>query len=100
MRCPSELADILLDILQTGILRIRTFAWQGRSEVCAIESDHIHNIPNLIMNYSSERLCYYWDTERAEYTRQVSGEDLDAWIALWQRLGQKIEAIGALTTQR
>ena len=52
------------------------------------------------MNYSPEKLCYYWDIERAEYIRQVSAEDLDAWIALWQRLGQKIEAIGALTAQR
>src|SRR5271166_3827485 len=100
MHCPTEIDNILLCILQTGIMRIRTLAWQGRIEFCAIESDHIHNIPNLIMNYSHEKLIYYWDIERPEYVRQVSTEHSDDWVALWQRLGQEIEAIGVLTPPR
>ncbi|MBV8128821.1 MAG: hypothetical protein JO114_14330 [Planctomycetaceae bacterium] len=100
MHCPAEIATILLCILQTGLMRIRTLAWQGRAELCAIESDHIHNIPNLIMNYSPEKLFYYWDIERPEYIRQVSTEHSDGWDALWRRLGQEIEVIGVLTTPR
>ena len=100
MHCPAEIADILLCILQTGVMRIRTFAWQGRTELCAIESDHIHNIPSLIMNYSLEKLFYYWDIERPEYIRRVATEHSDGWDALWRRLGQEIEVIGVLTTPR
>ena len=100
MHCPAAIANILLCILQTGLLRIRTLAWQGRTELCAIESDHIHNIPNLIIDYSPEKLSYYWDIERPEYIRQVSTEHSDSWDALWRRLGQEIEVIEALTTPR
>ena len=100
MHFPTEIANILLCILQTGLMRIRTLAWQGRAELCAIESDHIHNIPNLIMNYSPEKLFYYWDIERPEYIRQVSTEHSDGWDALWRRLGHEIEVIGVLTTPR
>ena len=63
MHCPSEIAVILLSILQTGLVRIRTFAWQGRTELCAIESNHVHNLQNLITNYSPEKLFYYWDID-------------------------------------
>jgi hypothetical protein len=100
LHCPAEIADVLLSILQTGLMRIRTFAWQGRAGLCAIESDHVHNIPNLITHYSPEKLSYYWDVERPEYIRQVSTEHLDGWVALWQRLGQEIEATQVLTTPR
>jgi len=100
MHCPAEIADVLLSILQTGLVRIRTFAWQGRAELCAIESDHIHNIPNLISNYSPEKLSYYWEVERPEYLRQVSTEDLDGWDALWRRLGHEIESTQLLATPR
>ncbi len=100
MHCPNEIADILLCILQTGVMRIRTLAWQGRAGLCAIESDHIHNIPNLIMNYSPEKLFYYWDIERPEYIRQVTTEHLDGWDPMWRRLGQEIEVIAVVTTPR
>ncbi len=99
MHCPSEIAEILLSILQTGLVRIRTFAWQGRTELCAIESNHVHNLQNLITNYSPEKLFYYWDIERPEYIRQVSAEHQDESVALWQRLGQELEAIGVLTAR-
>jgi len=100
MHCPAEIANVLLCILQTGLLRIRTLAWQGRTELCAIESDHIHNIPNLIMNYTLEKLLYYWDIERPEYIRQAATEHLDGWDPLWRRLGQEIEVVGAVATPR
>ncbi len=100
MPCPAEIAEILLCILQTGLLRIRSLAWQECTELCAIEADHIHNLPSLIMNYSPEKLLYYWDIERSEYLRQVSAEHSDGWAALWQRLGHEIEAMGALSAPR
>jgi len=100
MQCPAEIANILLCILQTGLMRIRTLAWQGCTELCAIESDHIHNIPNLIMNSSPEKLFYYWDIARPEYIRQVAAEHSDGWDELWRRLGQEIEMIEVLTTPR
>lgn len=52
------------------------------------------------MNYSPEKLFYYWDIERPEYIRQISTEHSDGWVAVWQRLGQEIEVIGVLTAPR
>ncbi len=52
------------------------------------------------MNYSPEKLFYYWDIERPEYIRQVATENLDGWDPMWRRLGQEIEVIGVVTSPR
>jgi hypothetical protein len=92
MHCPAEIADTLLSILRTGILRVRSLAWQGQVEQCGIESDHIHNLPDLIADYAPEKLAYYWNVERVEYMRLVPREQLDSWESLWRQLRDKVEA--------
>jgi hypothetical protein len=59
MPCPTEIAEILVKLLTTGLLRIRVLGWSGDAEGCAIESDHIHNVPDRLVHYSPERFDYY-----------------------------------------
>ena len=57
MQCPSEIAELVLEILKIGVLRIRAAAWSGDSARCAIEADHIHNLPDLLRDYSAQALA-------------------------------------------
>jgi hypothetical protein len=89
MTCPPEVADILLAMLQTGLLRIRAVGISNDSRRCAIEADHLHNLPALLSGYSADLLQYYWDFERTAYIGQSQQGDVsiveDHWIA-WNQL--------------
>ncbi len=52
MNCPPEVAEILLEILQNGLLRIRMLGWSDAGHRCAIEADHLHNLPHLLTHFS------------------------------------------------
>ena len=91
MHCPAEIAEVILPILQNGLLRVRALAWQGQAELCVVESDHIHNLPDLLADYTPEKLHYYWNVERPEYIRQVGVDQAVGWEELWQRLGDRID---------
>ena len=53
----EELDGILLEILREGLLRIRGRGWDGRPDQCAIEADHLRNLPELIRNPRPELLA-------------------------------------------
>lgn len=93
--CPPEIAEVLLAMLETGLLRIRALAWSGQADRCAIEADHLHNLPGLLADYSPERLHYYWDVERVSYIDQDSEDQCEGWGPLWQRLYPHVERISA-----
>src|SRR4051794_3458263 len=86
MNCPPEIADILAKIIEAGILRIRTAAWAGDSPRCAVEAEHIHNLPGLLTNFSLEGLRYYWEVERPAFLTQCGGVSLATLDHLWQQL--------------
>ncbi len=86
MRCPAEIADILVALLERGLLRIRALGWEGRAEPCAVEADHLHNLPALLADFSRERLVYYWQIERASYIDRLTPDDVSDWEPLWRRL--------------
>jgi hypothetical protein len=86
MNCPPELAPILLNILETGLLRIRSLAWSDRADLCAVEADHIHNIPSLLEDYTEDKLRYYWEVERISYIERSGDEHDFVWAPLWERL--------------
>jgi hypothetical protein len=96
MLCPTEIAEVVLPILQNGLLRLRASAWQGETDLCRVESDHIHNLPDLLADYHPEKLQYYWSVERPEYVRHVGADRLDGWEELWRRLGERIDQEPAL----
>jgi hypothetical protein len=100
MTCSTELAEILIEILTTGLLRIRALGWSGEAKRCAIESDHIHNVPDLLAHYSPERFDYYWNVERSSYINQTPVSELAVWEPLWRQLNEHLEAIACSSSER
>ncbi len=88
MNCPPEIADIITRLIEAGILRIRAAAWAGDSARCAVEADHIHNLPGLLTNFSFETLRYYWEVERPAFLAQSSGASSVPLDRLWQELAE------------
>jgi hypothetical protein len=95
MCCPPELSEILLTILRTGLLRIRSLGWAGQPAACAIEADHIHNLPDLLSNFSEETLVHYWHTERPAFLAQIPDEERSGWESLWERLQPHVPLLNA-----
>jgi hypothetical protein len=69
MKCPDAIAEIILEILRTGLLNIRYQAASGMPERCVIEADHIHNLPTLLSRYSPDLLRFYLEVEREAFER-------------------------------
>jgi hypothetical protein len=92
MSCPPETAEVLLQILMIGILRIRALGWAGFARRCAVEADHIHNLPELLRDYSDDRLRYYWEAERPAFISQSAGVNVTAFEPLWAELGRHLSA--------
>jgi hypothetical protein len=86
MCCPDDVAEVLTAILQTGLLRIRASAWANESERCAIEADHLHNLPSLLAQYSPDLLRYYWVVERTAFLNQSADQDVSSFEPLWNQL--------------
>src|SRR5262245_48383576 len=90
--CPPEIAEILTEILETGLLTIRVLGWNGEADRCAVEADHLHNLPGLLANYCPEKLLYYWDVERVGYVEETPREFVAAWEPLWRTRERHVEA--------
>ncbi len=71
MNCPEELIDSILEVIGIGVLCARAAAWQNDSQQCAVEADHIHNLPSLLREFSLERLRYYLDVEKQDFVSQA-----------------------------
>ena len=84
MPCPPEIAEVLARMIAEGLLRIRAAGWSGRPDLCAIEADHLHNLPGLIADYSPDQLAYYWTVERPGYSERIPAS---AWRNELHRLG-------------
>jgi len=91
-RCPDEVAQAVLEIIRWAVLSIRVAGWRGDANYCAIEADHIHNLPDLLSNYKPDKLDYYLRIERLSYLSQVHealpNVNAEAYQAQWQRLEQ------------
>jgi len=84
MICPPEIAVILLDILRSGLLSIRNSSRGG--DASAIEADHLHNLPDLLRDFSRPKLAYYWDVERESFIAQTPTQHLAVFEPLWNKL--------------
>ena len=87
MQCPSEVSEILCEILRTGLLRIRTLDDADR---CMLEADHLHNLPGLLVKYKPELLDYYWRVERPSFIDRSTTDDLEAFEPLWNSLAKHV----------
>ena len=78
-------SEIYLKILYYGLLDIRANS-NDPKQVFA-QSDHLHNIPDLIANPdATDRHDYYWDCERDCYLRQCNPDHATMFDALWAQL--------------
>src|SRR3954451_5696939 len=91
MNCPAGIARVLLEIIETAILRIRAAGWSGDASRCAVEADHIHNLPHLLADYSSAGLRFYWEVEKPSYEQISSASDLAVFRPLWAELQQIVD---------
>jgi hypothetical protein len=88
MQCPPEIAEIVCEILRTGLLRIRAYGWDRNPERCAVEADHLHNLPGLLVDYKPELLDYYWRAERVGFIERSTPEDAKGFEPLWKALAK------------
>jgi len=86
MSCPPEIAEVIAGIIQAGLLRIRQAGWAGDGRRCAVEADHIHNLPQLLTNFSPELLKFYWEVERHAFLDRCDGQKPADFENLWARL--------------
>jgi hypothetical protein len=93
MNTPSIVQAALLTILKHGLLNIRYQAERKNCERCAIEANHLHNIPGLLENFSVDVLRYYLDLERPQYVRETNDQVLaqirSAWVELADWLSEQ-----------
>lgn len=97
----TERDSIYRQLLEHGLLRLRDSAVLGYLQYCAVEAEHLHNIPSLIGETNEHRHRYYFDQERDYYLerldRSVPGVDITLRLhdELWTRLEQLNESNGA-----
>jgi len=80
---------VLLEILQVGLLRIRSFGETGRTDACGLEADHLHNLPTVLRTGECTLLRYYYEVERPSFMAKTKDETL-AFTELWSKLGSLI----------
>jgi hypothetical protein len=100
----TERDTIYLQILRFGLGRLRDSAELGLIEYCAIESEHLHNIPSLVEETNELRHRFYFDQERTYYLERVdqSTPGLDStmniYTQLWARLKEINEVVGSTSS--
>jgi len=90
MKCPAEIAELLLEIIRVGILNCRGACWAKDVQAAAREADHIHNLPALVTDFKPELLLYYWEVERASYLQDCSCDRGSTFTVPWNRLETEI----------
>jgi hypothetical protein len=90
MQCPPEVSEILAKILSVGLLRIRALGWNRDAARCAVEADHLHNLPALLAAFNPELLDFYWRVERVAFIQCSSREEIAAFEPLWAALGDHV----------
>jgi hypothetical protein len=98
MRCPDEIAEIVVPMLKYGLLRVRTAAWQGKTDLCVFESDHIHNLPDLLANFTPDKLAYYWNAERPANVGHIGVEQSAGWEEHWNQLGEQVAQLHSVAS--
>jgi len=98
-RPSPQVIKLIANILKTGLLRIRCAGWRGDAELCAIEADHIHNLPHFLVSPTGPLLEFYRSVERKSYLealRRHRGAKADSreFEALWLELAEHLGRTG------
>jgi hypothetical protein len=92
MNCPEPIARVVLELLHVAAVHIRSAAWAGDAQRCAVAAEHMHNLPHLLSNYSVDKLRYYWEGERTWFIRDSEESDLMWYRPYWDELSQHLPA--------
>ena len=88
----DERDEIYVQILHFALMVLHNHPKAEHAGYCAIEVEHIHNIPSLIGESNEHRHAYYLRAERGLYLervdRSLSGVKflLNRYAELWSRL--------------
>src|SRR5258708_28373352 len=83
----DQIKNILLDLTNVGLLRIRAFGNSGDAKACAEEADHIHNLPHIVQSFRLEEVDYYYNISRHSFVGGAKGS-VAQFGALWEELGR------------
>ena len=79
--------EIYCLILETGLLNIRQAASRGDVAQCFAESDHLHNMPALLMDLDNSELQHFYSgTMRSSYLSISKPEWRLRFAKLWEAL--------------
>ncbi len=82
MSFADKVRDACLDVLYTGLLRIR-HAEDVR--IAQREAYHLHNLPQLVRTAKRELLDYYLDVERPAFLHEAPDHP-ETFASAWERL--------------
>jgi len=79
--------EIYCGILATGLINIRMAAAAGSTKQCFAESDHLHNMPDLLLDIENkEKQIFYAKTMRSSYLSITEPEWPCRYKWLWEEL--------------
>ena len=87
--CPAEVADAITSILRESILLIRMAGSGDDADYCAVEANHIHNLPSLLRSYDRSRLERYLAWARTAYAsgfQKRFNRPPAVFMSEWERL--------------
>ena len=84
----DERREAYLQILRRAILRLRVSP-SGDHSQCFIEADHVHNIPELLINPIPYKEKYYFEVERVCYLRDARPGYAEEFAPFWEKLAEK-----------
>jgi hypothetical protein len=89
MQDEEQIRSILISLLKTGLLRIRALGFDGEAELCALEADHLHNLPDILQIPKTDLLAHYYNVHRPAFMGLA--RDTSAFESDWLQLGAILE---------
>jgi hypothetical protein len=87
-----EIPGILAEILAKGLQRIASLSRSGNVERCAVEADHLCNLPGLLAEFDPGVLDHYWNVQRIAYIKKSARADAAAFKPMWKALAEVFQA--------
>ena len=87
-----EIPGILAEILAMGLQRIAALGQSGNAKRCAVEADHLSNLPALLAEFDPDVLDHYWNVQRAAFIKRSLRKDAAAFKPMWKALGEVFKA--------
>ena len=101
--CPLDLADALTSILRESILLIRMAGNGDDADYCAVEANHIHNLPSLLRCYDRLKLQRYRVWAQTDYTSDFHKrfqQPPTMFMPHWQQLEEFLRETGIEQSKR